>query len=126
MAAMSQTAFANRPTRVIQNNGVDTLERQKIRLTVVNGQSPGLSRVLDVERVRIGAGPGNDLTLSDPTVSSAHFELQAGPQGFTIRDLGSTNGTFVSGVRVVQAFLPEQAELRAGDVAIRFLAEKDI
>ncbi|MEW5853300.1 MAG: sigma 54-interacting transcriptional regulator [Myxococcota bacterium] len=123
---MTSVAFANRPTRVIQSNGVDTLERRKIHLTVVSGQSPGLDRVFETDRVRVGAGPGNDLTLTDPTVSSAHFEVLVGPDGFTIRDLGSTNGTYVSGVRILQAFLPEQAELRAGDVVIRFQAEKDV
>lgn len=119
-------AFAPRPTRIISRGGVESLERNKVRLAVLAGTQPGVERVFESERIRVGAGPGNDLTLDDPTVSGAHFEIASGPMGFTIRDLGSTNGTFVAGVRVMQAFLPPEAEIRAGDVKLRFQALPDV
>jgi transcriptional regulator with GAF, ATPase, and Fis domain len=119
-------AFSHRPTRVISREGADALERHKVRLEVLGGQHKGATRVLDTARVRVGAGPGNDLRLEDPTVSGAHFELCATPQGFTIRDLGSTNGTHVGNLRVVHAFLPAEAEIRAGDVPLRFQALPDV
>jgi ABC-type multidrug transport system ATPase subunit len=61
--------------------------------------------------VRIGRAPGNDIVLDDPHVSRHHVELYWHPQaGWQVRDLGSHNGTFVSGHRV------STAPLREGDV----------
>ncbi|MCB1008000.1 MAG: FHA domain-containing protein, partial [Acidobacteria bacterium] len=44
---------------------------------------------------RIGRAPGLELTLKTPEVSSAHATIEIGSDGLTVRDLGSTNGTFV-------------------------------
>ncbi|MCB9378835.1 MAG: EAL domain-containing protein [Holophagales bacterium] len=45
---------------------------------------------------RIGRAPGLELTLKTPEVSSAHATIEIGSDGLTVRDLGSTNGTFVN------------------------------
>ncbi|MCC7073849.1 MAG: sigma 54-interacting transcriptional regulator [Deltaproteobacteria bacterium] len=79
----------------------------------------------DVLAARLGAGPGNDLLLADPTVSSVHAEIVATPQGFRIRDLGSTNGTSVGGVRVLEAFLDDAALIKLGEVELTFRLGKD-
>ncbi len=79
----------------------------------------------DVLAARMGAGPGNDLLLADPTVSSVHAEIVATPQGFRIRDLGSTNGTTVGGVRVVECFLDDGAVVKLGEVELGFRLGKD-
>jgi two-component system, NtrC family, response regulator GlrR len=55
------------------------------------------------EPVRCGSNPGNDVVLDHPTVSRVHAELTAVEQGVRVRDLGSTNGTKVNGVTVVEA-----------------------
>jgi pSer/pThr/pTyr-binding forkhead associated (FHA) protein len=55
-----------------------------------------------------------DVVLSDPEVSRRHALVAEGPRGFTIEDLGSTNGTWVNGERIDRPEL-----LRAGD-EVRF------
>src|SRR5579863_819485 len=50
--------------------------------------------------MRVGSKEGNALRLSNETVSRYHFEIEPTPLGFLLRDLGSTNGTFVDGYRV--------------------------
>jgi pSer/pThr/pTyr-binding forkhead associated (FHA) protein len=50
-----------------------------------------------------------DIVLDNPLVSRRHAEITVGPDGVSVRDLGSTNGTFVNGERVTEA------DLRAGD-----------
>jgi pSer/pThr/pTyr-binding forkhead associated (FHA) protein len=64
--------------------------------------------------LRVGKAAHNDLVLSDPTVSAEHcrFELTAGV--LTVRDLDSTNGTYVHGVRVGRARLSAGAQVRVG------------
>src|SRR5436189_358112 len=81
------------------------LRVRRIRLTVTRG--PDQDRVLEVSRevIRIGARAGNDLQLSDPRVSGLHCELRLEPRGYRLRDLGSKNGTFLGGHRVLDAFL---------------------
>jgi pSer/pThr/pTyr-binding forkhead associated (FHA) protein len=55
-----------------------------------------------------------DIVLSDPEVSRRHAAVAESPDGFTIEDLGSTNGTWVNGERI-----DRPAPLRAGD-EVRF------
>jgi pSer/pThr/pTyr-binding forkhead associated (FHA) protein len=51
--------------------------------------------------VRIGrAQQINDVVIPDPRVSGTHAEIYAQNGGYAIRDLGSTNGTFVNGRRI--------------------------
>src|SRR6185312_3757741 len=50
--------------------------------------------------LRVGSKDGNSLRLQNETVSRYHFEIEPTPLGFLLRDLGSTNGTFVDGYRV--------------------------
>lgn len=64
---------------------------------------------LQGERVRLGRAPENDIRLADPSVSRFHAVIERSPDGWLVRDLGSTNGTRHNGARV------ERAPLAAGD-----------
>ncbi|MEU9128293.1 DUF1707 and FHA domain-containing protein [Kitasatospora sp. NPDC048540] len=64
--------------------------------------------------LRIGRQTGSDLRLGDASVSRVHAELRLEPQGWVLQDLGSSNGTYVNGLRVAGAVL-----VRAGD-QVRF------
>jgi len=68
----------------------------------------------------IGSSPANDVVLDDPTVSGWHCEIRVDADGARVRDLGSTNGTTVDGVRVSEAFLRDDSTLRLGAAAVRF------
>ena len=66
-----------------------------LRLEVASGASAG--RVFDAELdiVRIGRAPSNDLVLSDALISSEHARIVSSEDGFVLEDLGSTNGTWL-------------------------------
>src|SRR5690349_10044578 len=61
---------------------------------VVGGPDHGLWRESDGPELGIGSAPGNELELSDATVSRHHCTIRVDPGGFHLRDLGSTNGTW--------------------------------
>ena len=50
--------------------------------------------------ISIGRGSDQDLCIPDRKISSAHALLEPCPEGYRLRDLGSTNGTYVNGVLV--------------------------
>src|SRR5687768_12906667 len=56
-------------------------------------------------RLRIGSGSDVDLMVADPHVSRLHCELEPTPVGVVLRDLGSTNGTFVGGAAIREVIL---------------------
>jgi hypothetical protein len=67
----------------------------------------------------IGRSPRCRLTIDADTVSRAHAELRRTDTGWEVRDLGSTNGTWVNGWRVDRAALRAGDRLVLGDVRVR-------
>ncbi|MCE9557736.1 MAG: FHA domain-containing protein [Armatimonadetes bacterium] len=73
--------------------------RDMMRLVVENGPHAGKQLDIQVGRSTIGRAPDSTLCLAnDPSVSRSHLEVPNSGQEVTIRDLGSTSGTFVNGV----------------------------
>ncbi|MBI5799516.1 MAG: FHA domain-containing protein [Verrucomicrobia bacterium] len=68
----------------------------------------------------LGRREDNPLRLSDDSVSSRHCELTEADGRLTIRDLGSTNGTFINGERVEQGIVTPGATFKLGSVELRF------
>ena len=60
----------------------------------------GSRHVLDTERVTIGRQSGCTIVIRDTNVSREHVALRRLPTGWTLRDIGSTNGTKLNCVRV--------------------------
>ncbi len=85
-----------------------------IELRVVTGPDAGLEVSLGLPTVRIGTAPDNDVVLSDRAVSRRHAEIRMAPNGLLLRDLNSTNGTFINEVRITEAYVPVAAECKLG------------
>ncbi|MEZ4225246.1 MAG: sigma 54-interacting transcriptional regulator [Polyangiaceae bacterium] len=88
------------------------------RLSVTRGVDVGRSIEVADAPVTIGTGSGNDLMLTDDTVSRQHCEVSVEPGGIRIRDLGSTNGVFVGTMRVRDASMPEPVRFRVGSTEL--------
>src|SRR5579862_83751 len=65
---------------------------------------------------RFGRSPGNDFVIEHATVSSKHCEIALADGEVTVRDCGSTNGTYINDEPVMEARLTEGQVLRLGDV----------
>lgn len=99
---------------------------KKAKLFIVSGVLQGREFVLDKDTFSIGAAPDNDLVLPDDTVSKRHCEIQLSQDGYMVRDLGSTNGTSVNGVRVAEAFLGQGTEVQMGNARIVFCPLQEV
>ncbi|NQT93097.1 MAG: sigma 54-interacting transcriptional regulator [Lentisphaerae bacterium] len=114
------------PTLVLSQKGSKgSILVQKSKLLVVNGIHQGREFVVDKDVFSIGSGGRNDLVLDDTTVSRRHCEIQLIPEGYVVRDLGSTNGTIVQGVRVTEAFLTQSTEFQLGQTRFVFCPLRD-
>ncbi|MCC7540814.1 MAG: sigma 54-dependent Fis family transcriptional regulator [Deltaproteobacteria bacterium] len=65
-------------------------------------------------RLVIGSADQADVVLHDPDVSRLHAALDVEDDGVWIRDLGSQSGTYVDGIRVLAARVPDAATIRVG------------
>src|SRR5271170_3070660 len=72
----------------------------------------------------IGRNPTSDLQLADPEVSKDHAVVEPTRQGFRIRDLDSSNGTFVNQRRVQQRSLTSGDEILVGSTRIHFRGDE--
>jgi len=90
-----------------------------LRVEVLSGPDAGKSLETEEEVLTIGSAPGNALRLQDQTVSRFHLELSGGESGISVSDLGSSNGTESSSVRIERGVVPSGAELRLGNTRLR-------
>jgi DNA-binding NtrC family response regulator len=96
----------------------------RFTLQVVAGKDSGRKHQFE-GRARIGTRRLADLVLADPRVSGLHCEISAGDE-LRVRDLGSKNGTFLGGFRVIEAVVPAGESVQIGDSRIRVIASERV
>jgi len=89
--------------------------------------NPGTPQARELELKRgtnlVGRGFANDFKIEDPSVSSSHAEIVVSGNTVLVRDLGSTNGTFVNRSPVTKVALQPGQWLRLGGVEMLFEVE---
>jgi len=70
-------------------------------------------------RLVLGRSPGCELVFADDTVSRRHAELRCDEGRWMLRDLGSSNGTWVNGRRVMEAEVAPGDEVQLGGLELR-------
>lgn len=108
-------------TRIVSDELLErSLRLHRARLVVERGPDAGREVSIEQGSVTVGTSTENDLVLKDDAVSGRHFEIVATPEGHLLRDLASTNGTWLAGCKVGKAVLVRAARLVVGESELRF------
>lgn len=84
---------------------------QKPQIVMRSGPIPGSTHFLEKDETVLGRDLGNDIPVPDPEISRRHARFIHRPEGYYVEDLGSTNGTFVNGVRISAPQLLKHGDL---------------
>jgi pSer/pThr/pTyr-binding forkhead associated (FHA) protein len=93
------------------------------KLVVLNAGLSGRSHDLTVDKTTIGRVDDNTFQIAEASVSSHHCEVLLRGTDVVIKDLNSTNGTFINGEKVSETVLKPGQTLRLGQVELRLETE---
>jgi hypothetical protein len=93
------------------------------KLVVLSAGLTGRSHELKADKTTIGRVEDNTFQLAEPSVSSHHCEVEMRGSDVLVKDLNSTNGTFINGEKVTESVLKPGQTLRLGQVEIRLETE---
>jgi DNA-binding NtrC family response regulator len=99
---------------------VTSARLRRCRIEVTSGPDAGLVRDVEAQVIRIGARRGNDVQLTDSKVSGLHCEIRLDDRGYRLRDLDSTNGTYVSSLRINDVYIQPGAQIALGGTRMKF------
>lgn len=89
------------------------------RLVILSEGMTGRSHELKVDKTTIGRVEDNTFQIAEPSVSSHHCEVLLRGSDVVVRDLASTNGSFIDGEKITEAVLKPGQKLRLGQIEIR-------
>ena len=89
------------------------------RLVLLSEGLTGRTHELKGERTTIGRVSDNTFEITEASVSSHHCEILLRGSEVVVKDLGSTNGTFINGEKITEAALKSGQILRCGMIEMR-------
>jgi pSer/pThr/pTyr-binding forkhead associated (FHA) protein len=92
------------------------------KLVVLSEGLTGRSYELKVDKTTIGRLEDNAFQIAEPSVSSHHCEVLLKGNDVVVKDLNSTNGSYINGEKVAEAALKPGQILRLGQVEMRLEA----
>ncbi len=93
------------------------------KLVILSEGLTGRSHELKVDKTTIGRVDDNTFPIAEPSVSSHHCEVLLRGNEVLVKDLGSTNGTFINGQKITESVLKPGQILRLGQVEVRLESE---
>ncbi len=100
--------------------------QQQALLLVLSGPRLGNRTVLSDAAIEIGRGSTSGLVLDADSVSRRHAKIEPMGAGHRLTDLGSTNGTYVNGLRVKEHELQDGDRVQIGKALLKYLAGGNI
>jgi DNA-binding NtrC family response regulator len=122
--AADRIARKERPQRtgILTRADDGTLKRTDLALELPASLG-GKRLTLPDTGLRVGAHEDNDIVIDDGFVSSFHAQIYLRGEAMFVRDLDSTNGTFINDIRVIEAEIPRGAPLRVGKTTLKMIEQ---
>src|SRR5213594_3316021 len=89
------------------------------KLVLLSAGMTGRTHELKVDKTTIGRVEDNTFQIAEPSVSSHHCEILLRGSDILVRDLNSTNGTYISGEKITESVLKPGQILRLGQIEMR-------
>ncbi|PIR18200.1 MAG: Fis family transcriptional regulator [Deltaproteobacteria bacterium CG11_big_fil_rev_8_21_14_0_20_49_13] len=118
----SRKDFENKTQIIKMDEGSASISLRKCQLSVIDGPDKGKKYSLVKPITKIGKKENNDLVLADTTVSRTHLALEYSSDNFLLRDMDSTNGSYVNGTRVKESYLVPGDRIKIGNTTLEFVA----
>lgn len=96
-------------------------ENLMVMLRVKKGAEPERGYQITKTPVSLGRDNLSNISLNDPRMSRQHAGLFYSPPDFHLKDLGSTNGSFVNGKRIKNVVLKSGDMIRLGNTELEFI-----
>jgi hypothetical protein len=90
-----------------------------LKLVVLSPGITGRTQELKADKTTIGRLEDNTFQIAEPSVSSHHCEVLLGGGEVLVRDLNSTNGTYIGGEKITEGTLKPGQILRLGQIEMR-------
>src|SRR5512140_2639476 len=89
------------------------------KLVLLSAGMTGRTHELKVEKTTIGRVDDNTFQIAEPSVSSHHCEVLLQGNDVVVRDLNSTNGTYINGQKITESPIKPGQILRLGQIEMR-------
>lgn len=89
------------------------------KLVVLSAGMTGRTHELKVDKTTIGRVEDNTFQISEPSVSSHHCEVLLRGEEVLVKDLNSTNGSYINGEKITESVLKPGQTLRLGQIELR-------
>ena len=93
------------------------------KLVILSQGHTGKSHELKVDKTTLGRVDDNTFPITDPSVSSHHCEILLRGSDVVVKDLNSTNGSFINGEKITESVLKPGQILRLGQIELRLETE---
>jgi FHA domain len=121
----AQVAALDGDVTAEEHEAIASLPSRSALLVVRRGPNVGARFLLDADTTTVGRHPEADIFLDDVTVSRRHADFLRDGTGFVVKDLGSLNGTYLNGERIVDtARLSDGSEVQVGKFRLTFYASR--
>jgi pSer/pThr/pTyr-binding forkhead associated (FHA) protein len=98
--------------------------RRRASVVILEGPDSGQEYLLEKAVSVVGRMKGVDVLLSDSSVSRRHAAIEAEKGVFRLKDLGSTNGTLLSGKKIREGTIRHGDRFRVGNTTLQFVVEE--
>jgi len=114
LPASNQTSDIRKSLSTEDLNVISGLPKDSAILLVLKGAGTGSRFLLNSNITRVGRELNNDISLDDITVSRSHAVINRDENGFSVKDLGSLNGTYINAVVAREQSLNDGDEIQIG------------